>query len=101
MDFLPDLDLFYIIVIRKSSFSLGTFGLGHGPWNLLWSDLRTPLAQDQILVQKLPVLLPPKKINLNNFPFLILFYNKSSCHRNVQRLGWIVTIDSKSTSTVC
>ena len=28
MDFLPDLDLFYIIVIRKGSFGLGTFVLG-------------------------------------------------------------------------
>ena len=28
MNFLPDSDLFYIIVIRKDSFGLGTFGLG-------------------------------------------------------------------------
>ena len=28
MDFLTDPDLFYIIVIRKSSYTLGTFGLG-------------------------------------------------------------------------
>ena len=27
MDFLPDSDLFYIIVIRKGSFGFGTFGL--------------------------------------------------------------------------
>ena len=28
MDILPDSDFFYTIVIRKSSFSFGTFGLG-------------------------------------------------------------------------
>ena len=35
MDFLPDTDLFYIIVIGKGSFGFGTFGIGNKTKNSL------------------------------------------------------------------
>ena len=63
MDFLPDSDLFYIVVIGKGSFGFGTFGLGlkwhqHTVYRMRQTMTTGVILEPQKLSSKKLILLP-------------------------------------------